>query len=261
MVYTSKEHIISSLKKGVRLDGRKPLEFRPITIETGFISTAEGSARVKVGDTEVLAGVKMAVGKPYSDTPDRGVLMVNAELLSISNPDFEQGPPSIESIEVARVIDRGVRESKTIDDHALCIRAGELVWMVNVDLCPLNTDGNMIDVGALAAIAALKSTRYPSMDGDKVVYGKPTDVRLPVGGIPIPVTIVKIGDTLLVDPSDDEFKTADARLTVTTMEDGRLCAMQKGGDAALSLEEVSQMLDLASEKAEELRELLKKAIR
>jgi exosome complex component RRP42 len=261
MVYTSKEHIISSLKKGVRLDGRKPLEFRPMTIETGFISTAEGSARVKVGDTEVLAGVKMNVGKPYPDTPDSGVLVVNAELLAISNPDFEQGPPSIESIEVARVIDRGIRESKTIDDKALCITPGELVWMVNVDLCPLNTDGNLIDVGALAAIAALKSTRYPKLENDKVTYGEPTDERLPVAGIPIPVTIVKIGDTLLVDPTDDEFKTADARLTVTTMEDGRLCALQKGGDAPLTLDEVSQMLDLATGKAQELREMILKAIK
>src|SRR4051812_34648595 len=130
MGYTSKEHIVNALKKGMRLDGRTPHQFRTITVETGLLATAEGSARVKCGDTELLAGVKMALGKPYSDTPDSGVLMVGAELLPLSNPLFEQGPPSTESIELARVIDRGIRESKTIDDHKLCVRPGELVWMV-----------------------------------------------------------------------------------------------------------------------------------
>jgi exosome complex component RRP42 len=260
MAFTSKQHIIATIKKGVRLDGRRPDQFRKVTIETGFIATAEGSARVRCGDTEVIAGVKMAAGKPYPDTPDSGVLMVNAELLPISNPNFEQGPPSIESIEVARVIDRGVRESKTIDDHALCITPGELVWMVNVDLCPLNTDGNLIDVGALAAIAALKSTRMPKLEGSTVKYGDLTDKRLPVASTPIPITVIKVGDVVLVDPTADEFAIADARLTVTTLDDGTLCSLQKGGDAALSIEEVDAMITLATEKARELRAILEKAL-
>jgi exosome complex component RRP42 len=261
MSYTSKEHIIAALKKGVRLDGRKPEEFRKLSIETGFLSTAEGSARVRCGDTEMLAGVKMAVGKPYPDTPESGVLMVNAELLAISNPNFEQGPPSIESIEVARVIDRGIRESKTIDDKALCITPGELVWMVNCDLCPLNTDGNLIDVGALAAIAALKNTRLPKREGSTVTYGEPTEDRLPVNSVPIPVTIIKIGDVILVDPTADEFAVADARLTITTEEDGTICSLQKGGDMPLTLDEVGEMIDIATAKAKELRQMLIKAVK
>jgi exosome complex component RRP42 len=260
MTYTSKEHIISSLKKGVRLDGRKPYEFRPVSIVTGTISTAEGSAVVRCGDTEVIAGVKMAIGKPYPDRPNSGTLSVNAELLPISNPAFESGPPSTVSIELARVIDRGVRESKTIDESALCVTPGEAVWMVNVDLCPLNTDGNLIDVGALAAIAALKNTRFPKYEGGQVDYKTKTDKQLPVGIIPIPVTIVKVGDVILVDPTADEFEVADARLTVTTEEDGTICSLQKGGEAPLSLDEVGQMIDLATAQAKELRAILVKAL-
>ena len=260
MAYVSKEHIVSALKKGTRLDGRKPDEFRPVTIEVGTIATAEGSAIVRCGDTEVIAGVKMALGKPYPDRPDSGTLTVGAELLPISNPLFESGPPSTESIELARVIDRGVRESKAIDEHALCITPGEQVWMVNVDLCPLNTDGNLIDVGALAAIAALKSTRLPAIKEGVVDYKDKTDERLPVGIVPIPVTVIKIGDVLLVDPSADEFGVADARLTITTEEDGTICSLQKGGDEALTLEEVGQMIDLATAKASELREILTAAL-
>lgn len=261
MVYTSKEHIVASLKKGVRLDGRKADEFRPITIVTNSIETAEGSAIVRCGNTEVIAGVKMTPGKPYSDRPNSGTLSVGAELLPISNPMFESGPPSTESIEMARVIDRGIRESKTIDEMQLCIKPGELVWMVNVDLCPLNTDGNLIDLGALAAIAALKNTRLPKLENGVVDYKTKTDERLPVAGIPIPVTIVKIGDVLLVDPTNDEFAVADARLTVTTEEDGTLCAMQKGGDASLTLDEVGTMIEMATQKSKELRAILVKAMK
>ena len=257
---SSKEHIIVALQKGVRLDGRQPDEFRPVTIEIGFIATAEGSARVCCGDTEVLAGIKMGVGKPYPDTPNRGVLMVNAELLPLSSPLFEQGPPSSEAIELARVIDRGIRESKTIDDKALCITAGESVWMANVDICPLNTDGNLIDVGALAAIAALKDARMPSIVDGKPDYKHRTDERLPVSGTPIPVTVIKIGDVLLVDPTMLEFSAADARLTVTTEEDGTLCALQKGGEGTLTIDDVDRMVDLATVKARELRAILVKAL-
>jgi exosome complex component RRP42 len=260
MGYTNKEHIISSLKKGIRLDGRKLDEFRPLSIEIGSVATAEGSAIVRCGSTEVIVGVKMAVGKPYPDRPASGTLSIGAELLPISNPLFESGPPSIESIEVARVIDRGVRESKSIDEEALCIKAGEAVWMVNVDLCPLNTDGNLIDVGGLAAIAALQNTRFPAIVDGVVDYKQKTDKRLPVAGTPIPITVIKVGDVLLVDPTADEFEVADARLTVTTEENGTLCSMQKGGESALTLDEVGKMIDLGTAKAKELRALLKKSM-
>ncbi len=257
---SSKEHIIAALQKGIRLDGRKADEFRSVTIEVGFLNTAEGSARVRCGDTEVLAGVKMGMGKPYSDTPDKGVLMVNAELLPISSPLFEQGPPTHEAIELARVIDRGIRESKTIDDKALCIKAGESVWMANVDICPLNTDGNLIDVGALAAIAALKDAKMPSIVDGKADYKHRTTDRLPLNGMPLPITIVKIGDVLLVDPTAIEFAAADSRLTVTTEEDGTLCALQKGGDGTLTAADVSAMVDLATDKARMLRKILVAAL-
>jgi exosome complex component RRP42 len=151
-----KEHVRNSLKKGVRLDGRKPLEVRPIIVETGFISTAEGSARIKFGDADVIAGVKMAIEKPFPDTPEDGVLMVNSELLPISNPDFESGPPSNASIETARVIDRGIRESKTLDTKHLCIEKGEKVWTIAIDIVPINYDGNLVDMGGLAAMIALR---------------------------------------------------------------------------------------------------------
>ena len=256
-----KTHITESLKKGIRLDGRKKDEFRPITIEVGVSSTAEGSAVVTCGDTKVIAGVKMDVAKPYPDSQEDGVMMFGSELLPLSNPMFEAGPPPIASIEVARVIDRGIREGKTMDTKKLCIRPGELVWNVMVDVLPINYDGNLIDIGGMAALAALYNAKMPEIKDDKVVPGTKTSQGIPLSAMPIPVTIVKIGDSLIVDPSQSEYDNLDARLTVAVLEDGTLCAMQKGGDASLTTKDLNEMLDLAVKKSQELRAKVKEALK
>ncbi|MBU3941692.1 MAG: RNA-binding protein, partial [Nanoarchaeota archaeon] len=138
MSIEQKDHILDFLEKGIRFDGRKLDEYRPIKIERGFSENAEGSARVTIGDTEVLAGVKMSIMEPYPDTPDEGTMMINVELLPLSNPDFEPGPPGIQAIEIARVVDRGIRESKAIDTKKLCLKKREKVWSITVDICPIN---------------------------------------------------------------------------------------------------------------------------
>jgi len=232
---TGREHILASLSKGIRFDGRKPEEMRKITVEPGFSVSAEGSARVKIGETEVLAGVKMAVETPYPDCADRGNLMVNAELLPLSSPEFEAGPPGIDSIEISRVVDRGIRESEAIDFKKLCIKEGEKVWSVMIDICTINADGNLLDAAALAALAAIKNTKFPKFDGEKIDYMEHTEEGLPIQKEPIAVTVHKIGEHLLVDPLIEEE------------------TLQKGGDYPLAVEEIDAMIGLAQEKAKELR--------
>lgn len=252
-----KEHIRNALKKGVRIDGRKLDELRPIEIQLGALSTAEGSSKVIFGDAEVIAGVKMALEKPYPDTPEDGVLMVNSELLPISSPDFEAGPPSIESIETSRVIDRGIRESKAFDTKKLCVEKGEKVWMIAIDVVPLNYDGNLIDMGGLAALAALKNARFPKVEKDGTVnYHERTNQKLELDKVPIPITISKIADLLIVDPTAEEEKAVDARLTVTVLEDEKICALQKGGDQPLTTQDIEKMVELAIQTSKTLRKKL-----
>lgn len=255
----AKNHINEALKKGIRLDGRKNEEFRDIEIQTGVIATAEGSARVRCGDTEVIAGIKLTVGEPYPDSQDEGTMMVGSELLPLSNPDFESGPPGIDSIEVARVIDRGIREGKAFDTKKLCIRKGELVWTVMIDVLPINHDGNLIDVGGMAALAAIMNTKMLEIENDKIVIGKRTSEKLPVQAMPVPVTVLKIGDNLIVDPTQSEEDALDARLTVAVLEDNSLCALQKGGDASLTTKDINEMIDLAIKKSQEIRQKVKEA--
>src|SRR3989339_1242758 len=160
-------HLIRLFESNTRLDGRKFTDYRPVKVEVNVTNTAEGSARVIIGKTDVIAGVKMEIMEPYPDTPNEGSIMVGAELLPLSSPEFELGPPGIQAIELARVVDRGIRESKAIDFKKLCITPGKKIWMVIIDICPINDAGNLFDAASLAALAALKDTRYPAFDGSK----------------------------------------------------------------------------------------------
>tara|TARA_Y100000310_G_C20551636_1_gene748381 strand:+ start:235 stop:1011 length:777 start_codon:yes stop_codon:yes gene_type:complete len=247
-------HILNGLDKGLRLDGRKDSEIRDIKVEYDVTKNAEGSAKVTWGETEVIAGVKMGLESPYDDSPEDGNLMVNAELLPLSNPEFETGPPSIQSIEMARVIDRGIRESKSIDTKKLCLKKGEKVWSVMVDIIPINDAGNLLDAGSLAAIAAIKNAKFPEVSKDfEVDYKKKSKTGIPLKQEPIEVTVYKIGEHLIVDPTIDELKVYDARLTVAFVANGDLVAMQKGGDEAITIETIGKMVELAHKTSEVVR--------
>jgi exosome complex component RRP42 len=252
-----REHVIKLFEADTRLDGRKLTDYRPVKLEVGITSTAEGSSRVKIGQTDVMVGIKVEVMQPYPDTPGEGSIMVGAELLPLSNPDFEPGPPSIQAVELARIVDRGIRESKCLDFKKLCIKEGEKIWMIIIDICTINDAGNLPDASALAAIAALKNMKFPEYKDDKIDYKKKTNKGLDLKDTPLSVTVIKIGDKFIVDPDYDEGKVVDARLTVASLSDGTLCALQKGGDYPLSADDVSKMVDIGIEKGKELRKLVK----
>ncbi len=251
------ERIRKYLEEEKRFDNRKADEFREIIVETGVSKNAEGSARVKIGKTEVLVGIKMDVGEPYPDSPDKGNLMVTAELLPLSSPRFENGPPKFPTIELGRVIDRGIRESKFIDFKKLCVKEGEKVWTVYIDIYSINDDGNLLDAAGIGAVAALKNAKMPKYDKkeEKVVYGELTKESMPLAkDIPIAITIHKIGNNLIVDPTREEEDISETRVTIGS-SNGTISSLQKGNEGSLKTEELNEVLDLC-EKVE--RDVFKK---
>jgi exosome complex component RRP42 len=245
-----KDYIYNLMVKGKRQDGRGFKDFRDIKIETNIITKAEGSAKVTLGDTQVLVGVKLQIGTPFPDSLDEGVIITNLELNPIASPDFEPGPPKEEAIEMARVVDRGIRESGAIDLKKLCVTVGESVWIVFIDVHVLNDEGNIIDASCFAAIAALMTTIVPNEQ-----QGIGDNVPLAMKEIPLGVTLAKIGSKLMVDPSLDEEAICETKLTIVSSSDGSVAGMQKMGSVSLTEAEVLEAIDLAREKATELREL------
>ena len=251
------KQIGQSIDTGKRLDGRGLTDYREFTIEEGLIERAEGSARIRLGKTEVLVGVKIETGEPFPDTPNEGVLTVNAELVPLASAAFEPGPPDENSVELARIVDRGIRESKAIDTSKLCIEPGKQVFVVFVDVYVLNHDGNLIDASALAAVSALvnaKMQNYEVEEGEVKV--KTGYSPLPLKSHPITVTVGKIGDKLIVDPWIEEERVMEARLSMAINEEGNICAIQKGGSGFFTPEKILEAAKLAQEKAAELRKKL-----
>ncbi|MCX6748831.1 MAG: exosome complex protein Rrp42 [Candidatus Pacearchaeota archaeon] len=261
----TKQRILDYLNEGKRFDSRNLEDFRKIEIEIGVSKNAEGSARVKFGNTEVIAGVKIATAEPYTDHEGEGTLMTTCELLPLSSPRFESGPPSIEAIEIARIVDRGVRESGFIDFGKLCIKEGEKVYSIMLDIYPLNEDGNMIDAAALACVVALKNAKMPKYDEKtgKIEFGKLTNKPIPLTDkTPLTITFHKIGKKIIVDPTREEEDTSEARVSMALFgkKEVMITAMQKGGEADLTEEELEKMLDLGVEKFKELSKLVYKAV-
>ena len=269
-----RDYISKLASEGKRIDGRKFDEFRKIEIKTNIVNKAEGSARVKIGNTQVLVGIKMDVGEPYPDSPESGVLTTAAELIPLASPDFEAGPPQADAIELARVVDRGVRESEVIELDKLCILPKEKVWIIFLDIHILDYDGNLFDAASLAALAALMTSKVPIErmrpilenmkdkfpDIEKYLNEHPDDYPLPLKEPPISCTSVKFDNFVIIDPSLDEEEIADVRLTVATDKNEDIRAMQKGLSGSFTKEEIQKVIKASLDNGREIRKQLFESI-
>ena len=252
-----KQQMWDALSRGKRLDGRDFSETRPLVIETDVIKKANGSARVKLGDTEVIAGVKVETGEPFEGLENKGALIVSAEVLPTASPYVEPGPPDEEVVELARVVDRGVRESEMIDLEKLVLVPGKTVYTIFVDCSILNADGNLFDATSYATVSALLTSNLPifEMQDQKALDTGKTQ-PMPIRSLPVSITAARIGDYVLIDPSAEEEACMDSRITITTTDEG-FCATQKGHTGSFTPEQIKKAAEAATNKGKDVRARLK----
>jgi len=257
--------ILRLLERKERIDKRGLEDFRPIEIITNYIKNAEGSAYVKLGTTQVVVGVKLEVGSPYPDTPNEGVLIVNAEFVPLASPSFEPGPPDENAIELARVIDRSLREYRAVDMKKLVLIPGKKVWLVWLDIYVLDHGGNLIDASSIAAMAALLVTKIPKAEVNKdtgeVTIDKTQYVaELPIRGSVVTVTIGKIGNYLIIDPTYEEEQIIDTKVTIAVSSDGKIVGIQKSGMGDLTLNDVKKAVNIALAKAPQILQQIENTV-
>ncbi|MEM4434569.1 MAG: exosome complex protein Rrp42, partial [Sulfolobales archaeon] len=225
--------IVSMLKKGIRSSGRGLMDYRQVEIASGYVRNADGSALVRLGNTVVVAGVKLEIGSPYPDTPNEGALVVNAEFMPTASPTFEPGPPDENAIELARIIDRSLRELKVIDMSKLAIIPGKRVWVVYIDIYVLDHDGNLVDASSIATLGALMNTSLPRVEVDEtgnIKVDRSTRLSpLPINNKVVTVTVAKADNVLFVDPDLDEESVAETKLIIAVSDDRRIAGLQKSG--------------------------------
>ncbi|MGH9979282.1 MAG: exosome complex protein Rrp42 [Nitrososphaeraceae archaeon] len=254
-----RQQMREAISQSKRLDGRDLDEMRPLEIELGIIGKADGSSRVRLGNSEVVAGVKVETGEPFEGLENKGALILSAEVLPTASPYIEPGPPDEETIELARVVDRGVRESEMVDLDKLALIPGKVVYTIFVDCSIINYDGNLFDASSYAVVSALLSSKLPVFEvqeGEAIVNtGKKMDP--PLTTIPISITAVKIGDSVILDPTAEEEACMNGRITITTNSEGKFAALQKGSTGSFTIDQIKRASEIARIKGEEVRTKIK----
>ena len=260
------ERIIEYLDEGKRFDGRMPTDMREIVVERNISKNAESSVSVKIGKTHVYCGVKMAVTTPYPDSQDEGTFMTTAELHPMASDSFDIGRPSIEAIELGRVIDRGIRESGLLDFKGLCIKEGEKVWQLFLDIVAINDDGNLFDAAGLAGLIAIGSAKLPVYNEEEgMIEHKLSENPLPLNrdALSYNMTIHKVGKTLIVDPSKEEEEISDYRISIAIADnegEPRITAMQKGKAGTISTDDLTEILKIVKQQHKETFPKVKKLV-
>lgn len=262
-----KNFIETALLSDLRVDGRRPFDYRCLTINFG---REDGSSDVQLGQTHVMGFVTAQLVQPYRDRPNEGSLSIYTEFSPMADPSFEIGRPGESAVELGRIIDRGLRESRAIDTESLCVVTGKLVWSIRIDLHILDNGGNLVDAANIAALAALMTFRRPECtpgaEDERKVTVHPPEVREPVPLIvhhlPIAMTFAFISDDniVVIDPTHYEEAIMKGRITVTVNANGDVCAIQKAGGVGIIQSTVIQCLRIAAVKAADITSKIETAV-
>ncbi|XP_044729332.1 exosome complex component RRP43-like [Chrysoperla carnea] len=223
------------LSNNIRPDGRNFTKFRSIALNVDSISTADGSAIVKLGNTTVVCGIKAELCKPKAEEPDKGFLVPNVDLSPLSSSRFRPGPPSDQAQVFSRLVADIIIDTECIDLKKLCIHPDQLAWVLYCDIICLDYDGGVVDAAVIALVSALKTVKLPKVDFDEELFTvKCVDVEnkelLEVHAVPVANTFVIFDDEqLIVDPTAEEEDLCNGSITVVIVDDHVRSVHKPGG--------------------------------
>ena len=168
----------------------------------------------------VCAVTTAKVTKPYDDRPTEGFFKFQIVLSPMADPDFQLGRKTEQSIELERILERGLRQSGAVDAEALCIKAGEKVWQIRVDVHVLDNDGNLVDCASIAAVSALLHFRRPdvTVSGQEVIVVRIHSMREARISIRIYSHCTHISIVCIYIPIADDSGHLDDHSTIRTRE-------------------------------------------
>ncbi|PPQ94826.1 hypothetical protein CVT25_007463 [Psilocybe cyanescens] len=235
------------IAEGVRPDGRAFGEGREVSVNVGSISTADGSALVRMGQTTVVCGVKAEIAEPELDRELEGFLVPNLDLPAMCSPKFKPGPPTEEAQVLSDRLNQALITSNFLPLESLCIHPGKAAWVLYVDATCINYDGNAFDATLLAMVAALRNTTLPQATYDPETHRTLCSRRAP--RVPLKLsastpisTSFGIFDSkhVLVDPTSFEEPLLDSSLSIILGDNDDIVSILQLGSLLVTMEEGGQ---------------------
>uniref|UniRef100_A0A803PQE2 Ribosomal RNA-processing protein 42 n=1 Tax=Cannabis sativa TaxID=3483 RepID=A0A803PQE2_CANSA len=255
-----KHFIQGGIAQDLRSDGRKRLTYRPIYVETGVIPQANGSARVRIGGTDVIASVKAELGRPSQLQPDKGKVAINVDCSSTAAPVFEGRGGEELSTELSFALQCCLLGGKSgsgagINPSSLIVVEGKICWDLYIDGLVVSSDGNLLDALGAAIKAALSNTGIPRVqvassasagdDQPEVEISDEEFMQFDTSGIPVIVTLTKVGKHYIVDATAEEESQMSSAVSISINRKGHVCGLTKRGGAGLDPSIILDMISVA----------------
>ncbi|KAJ8750622.1 hypothetical protein K2173_015797 [Erythroxylum novogranatense] len=261
-----KRFIHGGIDQNIRSDGRKRDAYRPIFVETGVIPQANGSARIRMGATEVIASVKAELGKPSALQPDKGKVAIFVDCSPVAEPMFEGRGGEELSTELSTALECCLLGGKSgagagIDLSSLVVVQGKICWDLYIDSLVISSDGNLLDALGAAIKAALSNVGVPRVNvaggaaGDEQPEIDISDeefLQFDTSAVPLIVTLTKVGKNYIVDATTEEESQMNSAVSVSVNRKGHICGLTKRGGAGLDPSIVLDMISVAKHISEQL---------
>ncbi|MDH5482775.1 MAG: exosome complex exonuclease Rrp41 [Candidatus Bathyarchaeota archaeon] len=223
-------------KKGLRLDGRKPDELRPIKIEAGALSNADGSAYIEQGKNKILAAVygPKEVHPKHLALQDRMVIRCRYHMAPFSVQERKSPAPSRREIELSKVIRESLEPSIFLEYYPRTI--------IDVFIEVLQADGGTRCASITAASIAL------------------ADAGIPMRDLVVACAAGKVDDTIVLDLMDTEDKMGTADVPLALMPNLKALTLLQM-DGILTSKEFESAVNLALEGCKKIYTLQKEALR
>ncbi|KAF6173369.1 hypothetical protein GIB67_027064, partial [Kingdonia uniflora] len=257
-----KHFIEGGIAQDLRTDGRKRWEYRPLLIETGVIPQASGSARVKMGGTDVIASVKAELGKPNHLHPDKGNVSIFVDCSPTAAPMFEGRGGEELSAEISLALQRCLLGGSGINLSSLIVAEGKICWDLYIDGLVVSSDGNLLDALSAAIKAALSNIGIPKVN---VAIGASADeqpevdisdedfLQFDTSEIPVIITLTKIGGQYyIVDATTEEESQMSSAISVSINRRGHICRLTKRGGAGLDPSVILDFVSVAKRLSEQV---------
>jgi len=223
-------------KKGLRLDGRKPDELRPVKLQVGAITNADGSAYIEQGKNKILAGVygPREVHPKHLALQDRTLLKCRYHMAPFSVQERKSPAPSRREVELSKVIRESLEPAIFLEYYPRT--------MIDVFVEVLQADGGTRCAAITAAALALADSGVPMRD------------------LVAACAAGKVEDTIVLDLMDTEDKMGSADVPVALMPNMNAITLLQM-DGTLSLEEFENTVNLALDGCKQIYAMQKEALK